>query len=88
MDGFFDGIVCIALSAVDIRNGMAHCTSDTRLRGGMFEHVKFRIVEGSAEEWHRVMASGAEPRALHVAIAFHADFASFCHAGKVRRIVE
>ena len=88
MNWLFDCVVCIALRAVDIRNGMAHGTCDSGLRRGMFEHVELRIVEGSTEERHRVMASGAEPRALHVAIALHAEFSRFRHAGKVGRIVK
>ena len=50
--------------------------------------VEPRIVEGPAEEGHRIVAAGAEARRLHVPIPRHRGAPGFLHAEEVGRVVE
>ena len=53
---------------VNMSNRMAGHAGDPRLRGRMLLEIKVWIIEGAAEERHRIMTARAPPRGLDVAI--------------------
>ena len=65
----FDGVGGVADRAVDVRDGMAGDAGDAGLRVGMLYVVEVGVVEGAAEERHRVVAAGTPARGVDVAVA-------------------
>ena len=86
--GFLDGEVGVPLRAVDVRDRVAARAGDARLRSRVVHIVELRIVEGSAEERHRIVTARAEPRAAHVAVPLERDLARLTHARQIGRVVE
>jgi len=48
VERFIDGVIGIALGAVDLRDGMTSCASDPCLRRRVIHIVEIRIIEGAA----------------------------------------
>ena len=88
VERLFDSVVGVAAGAVDVRHRMAHGAGDARVGGGVVLIVEVGIVEGPAEERHRVVAAGAPTRRLDVAVAGERGGAGLPHAGQVGRVVE
>ncbi len=84
----FDRVVGVAARAVDVRDRVADGAGDAALRRRVAGRVEVRIVKGTAEERHRVVAAGAPARRLHAAVSLERHVARFPHAGQVRRVVE
>ena len=74
---FFDGIVRVSFGRVDVGDRMADRTCDTRLRGWMFDVIKMRIVECTAEERNGVVASSTPSGSLDVTVPFERNLAGF-----------
>ena len=90
---FLDRVVGVAARAVDVRDRMAACAGNTGLRRCIrgqivVRVVEFRVVEGPAEERHRIVTTRTEPRAPHVTVAFEDRLSRPQHAEKIRRVVE
>ncbi len=67
---------------------MAHGACDTCLRCWIVDIVVSRIVEGTAEEGHRIVTSGTKTGCMNVAIPGQQYFARVANTGKVSGIVE
>ena len=74
---FFDGEVRVSFGRVDVRDRMADRASDAGLRGWMFNVIKMRIVECTAEERHGVVASRTPSGSLDVTVPFERNLAGF-----------
>ena len=85
---FFDGIVRVSFGGVDVGNSMADRAGDTRLRGWMFDVIKMRVVECTAEERYWVVASSTPSGSLDVAVPFERNLACFADACQVGGVVE
>ena len=51
-------------------------------------HVIVRVIEGAAEKWNWVVASGAESGGRHASVSLHRNLARFTNRRQVDRIVE
>src|SRR5687767_10432416 len=54
----------------------------------MFLQIKVRIVERAAEERDGIMASGAPPGSLHIAIARQGDLPGLLYAEKISLVIK
>ena len=91
--GLVDGVVRVAPHAVDVNDAVADGAGDAGPCGGVAGQVVVRIVEpriveGSAEEGHRVVAAGAEARRPHASVPGHRDAPGLLHAEQVGGAVE
>ena len=76
---FFDHIVAIAPVGLDFSDRMTDRAGNTRLACRVVYVVVVRVVEGAAEEWNGVVATGAEPRGVDIPVAFQRYFSRFTH---------
>ena len=85
---FFDHIVAIAPVRLDFSDRMTDRAGNTRLACRVVYVVVVRVVEGAAEEWNGVVATGAEPRGVDITVAFQRYFTGFAHGRQVCGVVE
>ena len=83
-----DGVICVSPWAIDIRDGVANQAGYSRLRRFIAVGIKIRMVEGTAEEWNRVMTSGTQARCFNVAIALLNDIAGSLNAESISRVIK
>src|SRR5687768_2904336 len=67
---------------------MTGSAGDARVRSGIVHIVEIWVVEGSAEEWDDIVATGAPARGFYAAVAFEGDFAGFADAEEIGLVVE
>ena len=77
LDGFFDHIIRIAASTIDVSDRVAGGTRNTRLRRRVVHIVVVRIIKRAGKKRDHVVATRTPARSLHRPVPFEHFLASF-----------
>ena len=88
MNRLIDGVIGVAFRGINVSDRVTCGASNTRLRRGVIDIIKIRIIKCAAEKRDDVMTTGAPPGRFDVAIALEGYLAGFSHAEQIRLVVK